>query len=128
MLAYLLDENISYVVAEQLLRKGIGLRVESVYRWRGGAFVGQSDGRLLRAAAEEGLTLVTYDLKTIPPLLSELAADGEAHAGVLFVDDASIRNQDFGGLVRALFAHGSRYAQEEWVNRVAFLEPAERDG
>ena len=123
MLAYLLDENISFVVAEQLTRKNPQMSVQSVYRWRNGELVGQDDGRLLRAAIEEGLTLVTYDLKTIPPLLTELAADGESHAGVVFVDDASIRGNNFGGLVMALLAHWQRYSAEEWTNRVAFLEP-----
>ncbi len=123
MLAYLLDENISFVVAEQLARKNPQIVVQSVHRWQGGVLVGQEDGRLLRAATQEGLTLVTYDLKTVPPLLTELAADGEAHAGVVFVDDASSRGTNFGGLVMALLSHWQRYATEVWTNRVAFLEP-----
>ena len=65
MLAYLLDENISFVVSEQLARKNPQMSGQSVHRWQGGAFVGQADGRLLRAATQEGLTLVTYDLKTV---------------------------------------------------------------
>ena len=52
-----------------------------------------------------------------------MAADSETHAGVIFVDDASIRGNHFGGLVMALLAHWQRYAAEEWTNRVAFLEP-----
>ncbi|MCW3097166.1 MAG: hypothetical protein JWL77_2784 [Chthonomonadaceae bacterium] len=124
MLSYLLDENISFVVAEQLARKNPSIGVQSVYHWRNGAFVGQEDGHLLRAATLEGLTLVTYDLSTIPPLLAEMAAEGEAHAGVLFVDDASIRSNDFGGLVMALLAHWQRYGAEAWNNRVGFLEPS----
>ena len=124
MLSYLLDENISHVVAEQLARKRPEIGVQSVHHWRNGAFVGQEDGRLLRAATQEGLTLVTYDLKTIPPLLTEMAADSEAHAGVVFVDDASIRGNEFGSLVTALIAHWQRYGTQEWNNRVAFLEPS----
>lgn len=123
MLSYLLDENISFVVADQLTLKNPLIEARSVYRWQGGAFVGQEDGRLLRAATRDRLTLVTYDLRTIPLLLTEFAADNEAHAGVIFVDDASIRNDDFGGLITALLAHWSRYADENWENRIAFLEP-----
>jgi uncharacterized protein DUF5615 len=123
MLAYLLDENISPVVAEQLAAKNPQMVVHSVHRWRGGEFIGQADGRVLKAATQARLTLVTYDLKTIPPLLSEWAADREAHAGILFVDDASIRSNDFGGLVKALLAHWQRYAAEDLINRVAFLKP-----
>ncbi len=102
MLAYLLDENIS--------------------------FVGQEAGQFLRAATQEGLTLVTYDLKTVPPLLMELATEGETHAGVVFVDDATIRSNDFGGLVTALFAHWQRYGAEAWKDRIGYLIPSRKDG
>lgn len=122
MLNYLLDENISHVVAEQLLLKNPLMQVHSIHRWKNKAFVGNADERLLRVAQSEGLTLVTFDLRTIPTLLSELAADGVFHGGVLFVDDASIRNNDYGGLVNSLLAHWQRYCGEEWGNRVAFLE------
>lgn len=121
MLSYLLDENISPVVFEQLVRRYSHIRVESVHRWQGGIWMGQTDENLLRAAWQAGLTLVTYDLKTIPALLSEMAAEGEVHAGVLFVDDASLRNSDFGGLIRALLAHWQQWSEEAWENRIAFL-------
>ena len=123
MLAYLLDENISFVVAEQLVRKNPKIGVQSVYRWCGGAFIGQEDGQILRAATQEGLTLVTYDLKTIPPLLGEMSAEGDRHSGVVFVDHAVIRSSDFGGLVSALLAHWQRNADEEWNNRIGYLKP-----
>src|SRR5437762_228254 len=109
MLAYLLDENISPVVVEQLALNNPQITVQSVHRWRGGEFVGQADEGILRAAFRERLTLVTYDLKTIPPLLVELASENEVHAGVLFIDDASLRSNDFGGLVKALLAHWQQH-------------------
>lgn len=121
MLAYLLDENISPVIADKVAAKNADIVVHSVLRWRDGTLIGQTDIRVLRAATESGLTLVTYDLKTIPPLLMELASDGEPHSGVLFVDDASIRNNDFGKLVTALLAHFEKYGTEDWADRVAFL-------
>jgi hypothetical protein len=124
MLAYLLDEQISPVVAEQLQAKNPQLRVTSVHRWQSGAFVGQADALLLRAATKEGLTLVTYDLKTIPDLLAAFAAENEAHSGVLFVDDATLRSNDYGGLVRALLAHWQTYHSLDWNNRIAFLQTA----
>lgn len=75
MLSYLLDENISFIVADQAL-------------------------------------------------LTELAADSEAHSGVIFVDALSLHSNDFGGVVTALLAHWQRYGSEEWNNRIAFLEPS----
>jgi hypothetical protein len=113
----------SPVIAEQLKMKNPNIPVVSVHRWRGGLFVGQTDIRILRAAREESLVLVTYDLKTIPDLLSELAADNEDQSGVLFVDDASLRVNDYGGILRALLAHWEEHQAEDWTNRVAFLVP-----
>ena len=124
MLAYLLDENISPIVVAQLAAKNARITAESVHRWRGGEFASRTDMQVMRAAALEQLTLVTYDLKTIPPLLQEFAADQEAHAGVVFIDDASIRSNDFGGLVKALLAHWQNHRDEDWENRIAFLAPA----
>ncbi len=82
---------------------------------------GQSDDRVLRAAAEDGLTLVTYDLRTIPPLLAEWAAAGQAHAGVVFVDQRSIRTSDVGGPVRAMAQFWDRERERDWQNRIVFL-------
>jgi hypothetical protein len=48
---------------------------------------------------------------------------GEDHAGVIFVDDASILGSDFGGLMKALSAEWHRHADEEWTNRIVFLKP-----
>lgn len=121
MLSYLLDENISPVVAEQIALKNAAVVVQSVHRWQDGVFVGKNDEQVLRAATQAGLTLVTYDLKTIPLLLGEWASDNESHAGVVFVDEATIRNGDFGRLIAALLAHWQRYHDEEWANRIAFL-------
>ena len=42
-LAYLLDENISPVVAEQLCAKNTEITAASVHRWRGGLLVGEAD-------------------------------------------------------------------------------------
>ena len=72
------------------------------------------------------VSMLTHDLKTIPDLLSELAAENEAHAGVIFVDDASIRSNDYGDLVRALLAHWKEHHAEDWTNRIAFLIPVPR--
>lgn len=122
MLALLLDEQISPVVAEQLLARQPGIPVWSVHRWRQAALVGASDPALLGAAHEDGLTLVTYDLKTIPPLLVEWAAAGVEHAGVVFVDQRTIRSGDVGRLVRALAALWQRERRRDWRNRIVFLE------
>ncbi len=118
----LLDENMSQVVADQIHQHLPAIVVESVHVWRNGNFEGRSDKSLLQAAYTEGLTLVTYDQKTIPPLLAEMYAAGEHHAGIIFVDDRTIPNSDFGQLTLALIFLWQQYHQEDWQNRVRFLK------
>jgi Domain of unknown function (DUF5615) len=123
-LRLLLDEQISPVVAAQLLAKRAEISIQSIHHWRSGDLLGRADRLLLEAAAGDGLTLVTYDLATIPTLLVALAAAGESHAGIIFVDDRSIGSSDFGRLVAALLALWEQAADWEWEDRVVFLRPS----
>jgi len=121
-LLLLLDENISPVVAAQVRQHRPAIAIESVDEWQSGAFRSGADEELLQAALTEHFTLVTYDQRTIPPLLVELAELGQDHSGVIFVDNRTIPNNDLGTLVRALILLWDRFGQEEWQNRTAFLE------
>ncbi len=121
-LRYLLDENMSQVVADQVKRHQPSISIESVHTWRGGAFEGRTDKALLLAARDEGQALVTYDQKTIPDLLIELYAEGEHHAGIIFIDELTIENSDFGTLTRALLFFWERFHTLDWQNRVHFLD------
>jgi predicted nuclease of predicted toxin-antitoxin system len=118
----LLDENISDVVAAQVQKHQPGIVIESVHTWRTGAFRGRNDREILIAASAENLTLVTYDLKTIPNFLIELSAEGRSHAGVIFVDDQTIPNGDFGLMTRSLLSFWNRYHAIEWGNCIRFLD------
>ena len=118
----LLDENISHVVADQVRKHQPVIVIESVHKWQEGVFRGQHDREILLAAVTEELTLVTYDLKTIPLLLVELSAAGQSHAGVIFVDALTIPNDEFGTLTRALISFWERHQSLEWLNRVHFLD------
>jgi hypothetical protein len=120
----LLDEQISPEVGAQVRSKRAGCWVYSVYEWRNGEFGGSNDDLLLAAAARESLTLVTYDQKTIVPLLSVLGAFGDEHSGVVFIDNHSIPSQDFGGLVSALLLLLTDAGDWDWTNRMHFLRPA----
>ena len=123
MLAYLLDEQISRMVAEQVRSKRPDIPIESAHRWRGGTFLSTDDSLILAAAREEGLTLVTYDVSTIAPVLVEWAQAGLCNAGVVFIDHRTIASSNFGGLVRALIAHWDAYYTDEWTNRIDYLRP-----
>jgi predicted nuclease of predicted toxin-antitoxin system len=124
MLALLLDEQISPLIAEQLSARQPSIAVQSLHRWQGGALLAKPDTQVLEAAAEAELTLVTYDLRTIPSLLIEWGAGGAAHSGVIFVDQQSISPNDFGRLTRAILQLWELERDAHWVNRIMFLEVA----
>ena len=123
-LRLLTDEQISPVVAERLVRARPGVHAVSANEWRGGALLGKADDRLLAAAAEDGLTLVTYDQKAIAPLLSRLAHDGRHTAGIVFVDSRTVAPDDIGLLVRSLVQLLDACAAWDWQDRVCYLQAA----
>lgn len=121
MLKLLLDEHISPEVAEGLRRRNRKLVVRYIAEWEGGDFLGRDDSACLQHAAKQGLTLVTYDRRTIPPLLKAWAEEERAHAGVVFVDEKTISPADIGGLVRALTQLAQEAGRWDWTNRIYFL-------
>jgi hypothetical protein len=121
MLRLLLDEHISPDVAKGLRHSGRGIAVYAMAEWEGGNFLGQDDDACLREAAAQRLTLVTYDRRTIPPLLKAWAEAGREHGGVVFVDEKTISPADIGGLVRALTALAKDTGGWDWADRICFL-------
>lgn len=123
MLAFLLDEQISHVVMEQVRQKRSDIQIESVLLWRSGDLRGKDDALVLSAAQEENLTLVTYDQKTIGPLVTQWAMEGRDHAGVIFLDDNSIAQEDVGSKVRALLSIWEQAYALDWTNAINYLKP-----
>jgi hypothetical protein len=121
VLKLLLDEQISPDVADGLRRRQKNSVLWSLPEWEGGRFMGLADDLLLEEAAAQKLTLVTYDRKTILPLLKTWAEAGHDHGGIVFVDEKTIPSSDFGGLVRALQTLFRETAKWDWRNRVCFL-------
>lgn len=121
-LRLLLDENMSQVVTTQVRSHRLDTIIESVHDWQGVVFEGRTDETLLRAAYAESLTLVTYDQKTIPPLLSKMSSADESHGGVIFVDERTISSSNFGMLTRALIFLWDQYNNEDWEDRIGFLK------
>jgi hypothetical protein len=122
MLKLLLDEHISPRVAIGLRRRLRWLAVHCMAEWENGQFLGQDDAACLKRAAELGLTLVTYDRRTIPPLLKAWAEEQRDHGGVIFIDEKTISPADIGGQVRALASLARDASKWDWRNRVCFLE------
>ncbi len=121
MLQLLLDEHISPAVGDGLRRRYRSLTVHSLRDWEGGAYLGQTDAACLENAARQGLTLVTYDRRTIPPLLKAWAEREQHHGGVIFVDEKTISPADVGALVRALAGLVRESGKWNWTDRVCFL-------
>lgn len=121
MLKLLLDEHISPAVVTGLRRRIPVLVIRSMVDWEDGDFLGQEDSVFLEQAFRQGLTLVTYDRRTIPPLLKQWAEEGRSHAGVVFVDDKTISPGDIGGLVKALSMLLKQGRTWDWKDRVIFL-------
>jgi len=121
MLKLLLDEHVSPDVANGLRRRHRSLIVHWMTEWEGGNFLGQPDYSCLLAAADQRLTLVTYDRRTIPALLKLWAEEGRRHGGVIFVDEKTIAPFDIGGLVLALSHLAKKGGKWNWMNRVIFL-------
>jgi hypothetical protein len=121
MLKLLLDEHISPDVANGLRRRNRALEVHYMMEWESGRFLGQDDRACLREAAAQRLTLITYDRRTIPPLLKTWGEEERAHGGVIFVDEKTISPADIGGLVRALTSLARETGSWDWTNRIYFL-------
>jgi hypothetical protein len=121
MLKFLLDEHISPAVADALRHRNRSLVVHWIAEWENGNFLGQDDSACLLNAATARLTLVTYDRRTIPPLLKTWAEEGRKHGGVIFVDEKTISPADIGGLVRALIQLFKETGRWDWTDRICFL-------
>src|ERR1039458_270019 len=98
MLRLLLDEQISPDVARGLRRRDRAIVAPAMAEWEEGNFLGQEDAACLREVATRRLSLVTYDRRTVPPLLKTWTEEGRHHAGVIFVDDKTIAPSDIGGV------------------------------
>lgn len=121
MLKLLLDEHISPAFADGL-RRYLPLVVICMADWEHGEFLGRQDSECLEEAAAQRFTLVTYDRRTIPPLLKGWAEAERKHGGVIFVDEKTISPADTGGLVRALSQLARNTAKWDWTDRVCFLD------
>ena len=79
------------------------------------------DGIILRECRREKWILVTFDVNTIPAILSEIAVNQEEHAGVIFISSKSFAQNDHPGLARALVELARSELDADWTNRVVFL-------
>jgi hypothetical protein len=121
MLQLLLDEHISPAVADGLRRRNRQLVIVCIAEWEAGKFLGQEDLACLTQAAAQGLTLVSYDRRTIPLLLKVWGEEQRKHGGVIFVDNETSAPSDTGGLIRSLTDLSRKTAKWDWTDGICFL-------
>lgn len=115
----LLDAHISPAVVRAT--KVEGRDIVALRDWQDGIYLEAGDDVILRAAYAEMRTLVTYDLRTIPPLLRSWTEQGVAHVGVVLVDERTTAAGDIGALARALQRLLATLGDADWENRVVYL-------
>jgi hypothetical protein len=128
-LSLLLDENISSVVAQQIQQKRPDIPLKTIHLWEpqghgmGGLLIGKPDSYVLRVAHEYRLTVVTFDTQ----ILSELHfwfEEGRPFSGLVFIDEKTIANNNFGLLVNSIIAFWDKHSDEAWESRLAYLDKA----
>jgi hypothetical protein len=121
MLRLLLDEHLSPKIGPAVRRLVVAAEVYAISEWQGGVLLGHQDEEIVAEATRQGLTLVTCDLRTIPLLLKNWAAQGRTHGGVILVSRRSFTPGDIGGLTRALASLVRDLGMLDWTDRIEFL-------
>ena len=116
----ILDEHISSDIAHRLLEDGVD--VVEVSNWLSGTLRSTDDDHIHASAAGEHRVLVSFDVNTIPPLISVWSAQGKHHAGVILISGKTFRQNDVSGIVRALRTLVVDHEDEDWQDRIEFLK------
>ena len=80
------------------------------------------DAALLEMATEERRVLVTHNAKDFLRSLKERAPE-KSHAGLVLIPSSTKLN-DFGPIISGIHETISRPSQEEWVDRVEWMQRA----
>jgi hypothetical protein len=121
MLKLLLNEEIAPGVADGLRRREGTIIVAALAEWEGGNFVGKEIAEILREAADQEWTLVTYDRQKVPLTLKGWTEEECLHGGVIFVDEKNIPPAETAMLISALNWMHQLMGSWEWTNRALWL-------
>jgi Domain of unknown function (DUF5615) len=122
VLRFLLDEHVNPAIGDAIRTHLPEVQTAQLARWEGGVHHGSSDEILLRAAHALGWTLVTFDQRTIVPLLRLWGQTQVAHGGVIFISTFSFAPSDVGGIARVLAPLWVRLGVEDWTNRAVYVQ------
>lgn len=120
MLRLLTDSHVPPAVCAAA-RKLQPLEIIALRDWHHGKHLHSEDAQLLSLAWKERITLVTYDVSTIPRHLKNRAENGLSHAGVIFISRRFGQNA-VGRIARALAQLWKNHQAEDWTNRTYFLD------
>lgn len=126
-LRFLLDAHLSPRIADRIAIHNSAITIVSLQTWERGAYLQAPDWQILGAAQRQDLTLVTYDQRTVRPLLKDWGEQGIAHGGVILIDERTIAPENIGEIIRALLTLWHAHGQEEWANRVFYLQRLPRE-
>lgn len=118
MIRLLLDAHISGKVVGKAL-EGTGHDVYALDSEK--ELEGLKDPEVLELAISEGRVLVTANIGDFMALLTELNASGGSHSGCICVPK-SIRNEEFGAIISGVRAAVEETSQEEWVDRIEWMQ------
>ena len=118
-LKLLLDEHIDPKLVQLLGQRGI--EAVSMQEWRSGHYVGHPDHEILISMASEGLTLLSYDVHSMPELLDRLAEEEVTHGGIILVSERTIKQNALSALALALENLVNELGDVDWHNRMVFL-------
>jgi predicted nuclease of predicted toxin-antitoxin system len=103
-LRFLLDENISYRVAQGLRERDVeAASVRELGR------LGLADEGHLAFATGEGRVLVTYNRADFQALDVQWRQQGRSHAGILWCTERMIPRRDLGEIIRAVAEVSTAY-------------------
>jgi predicted nuclease of predicted toxin-antitoxin system len=86
----LLDEQLSYEIAEDLRSRGLDVQAVTERP----DLVRRSDEEIMETAASEGRAVVTNNIKDYRPIAATRLADGRGHAGVILLPARRSRTRD----------------------------------
>ena len=114
--SFLLDENVSQIIARGLLRRDSSVRVQRVGS-EGMPPLGTSDPGLLEFAGTRGMAIVTRDLASFPGHVADHLARGRTHAGVFLIRPSATDSDVIGELATIIAVS----TPEEWSGRLTYL-------
>lgn len=120
MLRLLTDSHLSPEIA-LAARKLASLNITPLRDWKNGINLHKKDSELLFLAAEEELTIVTFDVNTFPLGIKAHLESGHNHAGVIFISSTRFPQNHFGKISRALVELWNLHRHDDWTNRIHFL-------